>query len=287
MFAASGHWASAAQVRGNSSVSRQAACVIDAGGFFIGVHFIMTDKDQFGLLRKILGALGLSPEAVDEIIDRIVDLLSDKKAPVKLEFPYHLRDDFLSPAEQSFYLVLRKAAADWALICPKVALGDLFYVRSSDHSKYRIYTNKIDRKHVDFLLCDPQTARPILGIELDDKSHNAADRKARDEFVAGVFAAAKLPLARVHVQRSYNVNELRAALQQRTGLAGEQAKPTPAAEQKPAQPAAPKCPNCGSDMVLRTATTGANKGGKFWGCPNYPRCRGILKYEPATVSDPI
>ena len=32
-------------------------------------------------------------------------------------------------------------------------------------------------------------------------------------------------------------------------------------------------------MVLRTAARGANQGGKFWGCPNYPRCRGIVKYE--------
>ena len=32
-------------------------------------------------------------------------------------------------------------------------------------------------------------------------------------------------------------------------------------------------------MVLRTATRGTNQGGKFWGCPNYPRCRGIVKYE--------
>jgi ssDNA-binding Zn-finger/Zn-ribbon topoisomerase 1 len=32
-------------------------------------------------------------------------------------------------------------------------------------------------------------------------------------------------------------------------------------------------------MVLRTAKTGANQGGKFWGCSNFPRCRGVLKYE--------
>ena len=32
-------------------------------------------------------------------------------------------------------------------------------------------------------------------------------------------------------------------------------------------------------MVLRTASRGANQGGKFWGCPNYPCCRGIVKCE--------
>lgn len=33
------------------------------------------------------------------------------------------------------------------------------------------------------------------------------------------------------------------------------------------------CPNCGSNLVERTAKKGPNKGSKFWGCENYPRCR--------------
>ena len=70
-------------------------------------------------------------------------------------YPYFLRDDFLSFSELNFYLVLKSAVSDWAVICPKVSLGDLFYAKSSDLSAHRTLTNKIDRKHVDFLLCDP------------------------------------------------------------------------------------------------------------------------------------
>ena len=33
-------------------------------------------------------------------------------------------------------------------------------------------------------------------------------------------------------------------------------------------------------MVLRTARKGANAGNQFWGCSKYPRCRGVLPYEP-------
>jgi restriction system protein len=36
----------------------------------------------------------------------------------------------------------------------------------------------------------------------------------------------------------------------------------------------PKCPKCGSEMVLRTARRGAQAGDKFWGCSTYPRCKG-------------
>jgi restriction system protein len=36
----------------------------------------------------------------------------------------------------------------------------------------------------------------------------------------------------------------------------------------------PACPKCGATTVLREARRGMNAGQKFWGCANYPRCRG-------------
>jgi restriction system protein len=38
---------------------------------------------------------------------------------------------------------------------------------------------------------------------------------------------------------------------------------------------APACPHCKKVMVLKVARTGANAGGNFWGCGDYPKCRGI------------
>jgi very-short-patch-repair endonuclease len=45
---------------------------------------------------------------------------------------------------------------------------------------------RIQAKCVDFVLCDAQTTAPRLVIELDDASHNRADRQARDAFVDDV-----------------------------------------------------------------------------------------------------
>jgi len=36
------------------------------------------------------------------------------------------------------------------------------------------------------------------------------------------------------------------------------------------------CPKCGGEMVIRKAKQGKNKGNWFWGCLNYPKCRGIV-----------
>lgn len=239
----------------------------------------MPSQDKFSLLRTILHTLGLSNNAVDDVVERITDWLSEKdgeKTSGAIEYPYFVRDDFLSPAEHSFFLVLKSVVSELALVCPKVGLGDVFYAKSNDYSQYRTYTNKIDRKHVDFLLCNPKTVRPILGIELDDKSHQRADRQERDEFVENVFAKAKLPLLRVSVKRSYSIAEIKSLLQPYLGENGLLVSPLPVTQD--VNPT-PKCPKCGSEMVLRTAKSGPNQGEKFWGCSNFPKCRGILKWE--------
>ncbi len=236
----------------------------------------MKSQKKFSLLRFILRTLGLSSDAIDDIIERIVDFLSEAgdKLIGKREYPYLLRDDFLSLAEQNFCLVLKNTVADRALISPKVGLGDLFYVKSNDQSKYRTYTNKIDRKHVDFLLCDPKTVKPLVGIELDDKSHQKSDRKERDEFVEMVFKAAKLPLIRIKVQRAYSTKELDSILCEHLGI--KKVETPIQSDTTENESSTPLCPKCGNTMVLRTAKNGPNRGKQFWGCSDYPRCRGII-----------
>lgn len=39
---------------------------------------------------------------------------------------------------------------------------------------------------------------------------------------------------------------------------------------------APICPKCSAQMILKTASKGANKGKQFYGCPNFPKCRSIV-----------
>lgn len=63
--------------------------------------------------------------------------------------------------------------------------------------------------------------------------------------------------------------------------AASQVSTTPARAESQAigdgpDPDAPRCPVCGSTMVLRTAKRGARAGKKFWGCSEYPYCRGII-----------
>ena len=42
-------------------------------------------------------------------------------------------------------------------------------------------------------------------------------------------------------------------------------------------PSVPLCPVCNEHMVIRTAKRGSNIGSEFWGCTNFPVCRGVRK----------
>jgi very-short-patch-repair endonuclease len=195
------------------------------------------------------------------------------------KLPYRLRDDFLSSAEKSFFQVLKTMIGDRLVICPQVSLAALFYVPRSE--SFQTYQNKIDRKRVDFLLCDPKTLKPVFAIELDDSSHERPDRQERDAFVEEVFEAAELPLVRVPAQQTYNTQEL-IALYQAAIQRKQTEKPI---EKQPvgAQVQPPLCPKCGVPMVLRTAKRGNTPGQQFYGCPNYPRCQVVIPLKVSGI----
>ena len=232
-------------------------------------------NEKRAFIRGPLKLLGLSDEATERVIDFISDMLFEKDdKSSKAEYPYHLVDEFLSPAEYNFFFNLKAVAGDSVHVFSKVKLSDLFYAKAGDFENNRSYTNRIDRKHIDFLLCDGKMLKPLLAIELDDKSHQRADRQERDDFVNHVFEAAQLPLMHISVQRGYSQNELKAKI-----AAYLPETPKSVEESRSVERSSPRCPKCGSEMILRTAKRGENQGGKFWGCSTYPECRGVLEVQ--------
>lgn len=210
----------------------------------------MPDSEPLGCLGSLLSLFGIRPR---------------NSSLASKELPYRQRDDFLSAAEFSFYRVLSASIGNSYVICPKVNLADVFFVtRPNVNMSYR---NKIDRKHVDFLLCDTATMKPILGVELDDKSHARSDRQDRDEFVDRVFEVAGLPVLHVTAATGYNPQNLADQVRQAIGRAAVRAINVASIN------GTPTCPKCGTQMLLRTAKKGEQQGKRFWGCQHYPKCR--------------
>ena len=154
-------------------------------------------QEPEGCLFVILKLLGFAPTA-DSVADRL---------------PYQRKDYLLTKAERSFFGVLQQAVGDRYLVFAKVRLADLVFLPSGTE-KRQSHFNRIQSKHIDFVLCDHDVVRPLLAIELDDSSHNRTDRQDRDTFVNSALIAAGLPILHVPARASYNVQELANAIQQ-------------------------------------------------------------------------
>src|SRR5215211_3649078 len=118
-------------------------------------------------------------------------MMSDQKpVPLKTQaaqLPYRLREHFLSTPELALFHVLQKIVQQHYLICPKVSLNDIFYIVRPNENVH--FFNKFFRKHVDFLLCDSETLKPAVGIELV-KPTSRTEARETDQFMMELFLSA-------------------------------------------------------------------------------------------------
>lgn len=190
---------------------------------------------------------------------------------------YVIRNLF-SPAELNFYKVLEQAVADRFKIFPKVRLADIVKVAAGDLEKSERQSafNRIQSKHVDFVLCDPGDLSVVCVVELDDKSHNEASRIARDEFVDSVLESAGIPIAHLAARRQYSTDDIANAISSCMEPKPQKENPE-GLKQKQVEP--PACSQCGAPMVLRTAQKGGHAGKSFYGCSAYPKCRNTVQMD--------
>ncbi len=141
------------------------------------------------------------------VLLKIIGTVLDKKK--RKDFSYLKKDSLLTEAEKSFYAVLQNVVGDNYLLFSQVSLLEILSVPNGlSNSAYRSALNKIQSKHIDFLLCEKESTRPILVIELNDSSHFRSDRVGRDDFLKAAFAHAGLPFLQVARASHYDEMEL-------------------------------------------------------------------------------
>jgi hypothetical protein len=221
------------------------------------------------------------------------------------ELRYAARPELFTAAERSFFGVLEQALGGEYRIFGKVRLGDLVApAKGMTKSQSATARNGINQKHVDFVLCRPDTLTVVAVIELDDASHGRKDRGERDDLVDKALASAHLPVVHMPTRQAYTLAEVLAALAAVLPTAPAVTTPpapqvatevplaSPLAEEivaesvaeriPPAAPdveAPPNCPTCNLPMVKRQARQGAHAGKWFWACSGYPKCRKVLPVE--------
>lgn len=69
-------------------------------------------------------------------------------------------------------------------ILAKVRLADLVEVKKgTNKSEFNKWFSKIKSKHIDFVVCNPDNLAVLFLLELQDSTHNRADRMERDNFL--------------------------------------------------------------------------------------------------------
>lgn len=121
--------------------------------------------------------------------------------------PFGLRTQMMAEDKAILYRALVAALAADAVVFSKVRLADfLFVVGGGDDLKHAI---KMDRKYVDFLLCDPFSMQPIAVVELTYPVNESEKTPVRDPFVTRALKTAGISLLKIQACPSYPVQELR------------------------------------------------------------------------------
>ncbi|NUM48238.1 MAG: DUF2726 domain-containing protein [Anaerolineales bacterium] len=121
---------------------------------------------------------------------------------------YQMWESLFTYREKVFFNALLDALKwdYWAFA--KVRMGDVLHI-SNEPGDRKFYNNQVNCKHLDFIVCEKRTFRPVLAIELDDSTHLHPDKQARDDFKNKVLMQAGLPLLRVKIQTVYSPVRLR------------------------------------------------------------------------------
>jgi hypothetical protein len=181
--------------------------------------------------------------------------------------PYRLRERFLTTPEVVLFRALRQMAGEHYVIFAKVALDDIFYIIRPNENVH--YFNKLFRKHVDFLLCHPQSLRPQIGVELV-RPLPVGGTRTSDQFMEDLFLTAGLALVQMPANDRYEIGEI-------VGLFQGAVTKVKQIERRLAdvsRDSIPLCPVCGKMMVLRTHRSGPEVGQLYYGCIDNPTCAG-------------
>jgi hypothetical protein len=237
--------------------------------------------------------------AIFAVLAVIAALFKKQSKGPSEEATYEARQKLFSPAERSFFGVLEQAVAGQFRVMGKVRLGDLIQpAKGLTRSQRTGAWNRIHQKHVDFVLCQPDTLAVAGVVELDDASHRRKDRSARDAFVDKALSTAGIPIAHFAVCKGYSVQEvttklaevlslgsvvsepvaLSGVVQEGQGVLEEMSAENVAvglAQEQASEQVPPICLACSAPMVKRLAKKGPNAGKWFWACSAFPKCRKI------------
>ncbi len=135
----------------------------------------------------------------------------------KYKVGYKRIENIFTASERKFFAHLKKAVGKEFYIFAKVRVADVMLPQDTEKKgHWRGAFNRVACKHFDYVLCD-MALNIVAAIELDDPSHERADRVERDRFIEWACKSAGVPLVRIKTAQSYDVKALRRAILHQIG----------------------------------------------------------------------
>jgi very-short-patch-repair endonuclease len=134
-----------------------------------------------------------------------------KKKPI---YKYNRKAFLISRPEHEFFNILVEILGDKYHIFTQVHLPTILEHKVVGQNWKGAFSH-INGKSVDFVICDKAYIKPLLAIELDDKSHERPDRIERDSEVEGMLQEAGMPLLRFENHGNFDKESIKKEIDQK------------------------------------------------------------------------
>jgi len=114
----------------------------------------------------------------------------------KSHYRYYAKPYIMTARENECFKTLNEIFGTKWFVIPQVHLSALLNHKVKGQNWNAAFRH-INGKSVDFVLVGKESYKIICALELDDSTHNRADRKERDNEIERIFGEAKIPLARI------------------------------------------------------------------------------------------
>ncbi len=137
----------------------------------------------------------------------------NRKANGTKNYAYKKKEYLLTKPEHDFLNILQTILDNRYYIFPQIHISSLLEHEIVGQS-WKGALSHIDRKSVDYVICDKTNISPLLVIELDDSSHSRNDRIERDRIVEEILKEANIPLLRIPLIEINQIDNLRNKIEQ-------------------------------------------------------------------------
>lgn len=160
--------------------------------------------ELFGLAVFLI-IVALAAGVVKGLLKDSSHLSTDESS--KTNYQYQRKQYFLTKTEKDFYDKLADSVGNECVIFAQVHLSSILDHEINGQS-WKGALSHIQRKSVDFLICDKKYLSPKIVIELDDYTHSWKHRQERDEVVNTLLQKSGINFLRVSSQDAQNIEKI-------------------------------------------------------------------------------